>query len=92
MLNGPGPKPGTGGRPSTTPGVDGRGRHAAAAALRLLGLTLPGMRARGWGRVLAVGSSGVAAPLPNLALSNLGRAALAGVPEDPRRRRWPPTA
>ena len=28
--------------------------------------------------MLAVGSSGVAAPLPNLALSNLGRAALAG--------------
>ena len=36
------------------------------------------MRSRGWGRVLAVGSSGVAAPLPNLALSNLGRSALAG--------------
>ena len=31
-----------------------------------------------WGRILAVGSSGVAAPLPNLALSNTGRAALAG--------------
>jgi 3-oxoacyl-[acyl-carrier protein] reductase len=36
------------------------------------------MRERGWGRVLAVGSSGVASPLPNLALSNLGRSALAG--------------
>ena len=65
-------------------GVGGRrGLDSAVATLlrpqlRLLGLTLPGMRSRGWGRVLAVGSSGVAAPLPNLALSNLGRAALAG--------------
>jgi 3-oxoacyl-[acyl-carrier protein] reductase len=39
---------------------------------------LPGMRDRSWGRILAIGSSGVAAPLPNLALSNTGRAALAG--------------
>lgn len=45
--------------------------------VRLLTATLPGMRSRGWGRVLAVASSGVAAPLPNLALSNLGRAGLA---------------
>ena len=36
------------------------------------------MRRQGWGRILAIGSSGVVAPLPNLALSNLGRAALAG--------------
>jgi 3-oxoacyl-[acyl-carrier protein] reductase len=36
------------------------------------------MRERRWGRILAVGSSGISAPLPNLALSNLGRAALAG--------------
>jgi 3-oxoacyl-[acyl-carrier protein] reductase len=36
------------------------------------------MRERQWGRILAVGSSGISAPLPNLALSNLGRAALAG--------------
>ncbi len=36
------------------------------------------MRERRWGRVLAIGSSGVAAPLPNLAMSNTGRAALAG--------------
>jgi len=77
VLNGPGPKPG----PAAS--VDDVGLDTAVDALlrphlRLLGLTLPGMRSRGWGRVLAVGSSGVAAPLPNLALSNLGRAALAG--------------
>ena len=77
VLNGPGPKPGT------AASVDDEGLTSAVETLlrpqlRLLGLTLPGMRSRGWGRVLAVGSSGVAAPLPNLALSNLGRAALAG--------------
>ncbi len=77
VLNGPGPAPG----PAAT--VDDAGLDSAVETLlrphlRLLGVTLPGMRARGWGRVLAVGSSGVASPLPNLALSNLGRSALAG--------------
>ena len=77
VLNGPGPTPGP------AAGVDDDGLDSAVATLlrpqlRLVGLTLPGMRSRGWGRVLAVGSSGVAAPLPNLALSNLGRSALAG--------------
>ena len=45
---------------------------------RLVSLVLPGMRERGWGRIIAVGSSGVQSPIPNLALSNIGRAALAG--------------
>ena len=36
------------------------------------------MRQRGWGRILAIGSSGIVEPLPSLALSNLARAALAG--------------
>ena len=77
VLNGPGPQPGP------AAGVADEGLDSAVDTLlrpqlRLVGLTLPGMRSRGWGRVLAVGSSGVAAPLPNLALSNLGRSALAG--------------
>jgi 3-oxoacyl-[acyl-carrier protein] reductase len=37
------------------------------------------MRRRGWGRILGIGSSGVAEPLPELALSNAGRAALSGL-------------
>ncbi|SOD99153.1 SDR family oxidoreductase [Blastococcus haudaquaticus] len=77
VLNGPGPRPGTAAG-LTDQDVDG----AIAALLRphrrLVAAVLPGMRDRGWGRLLAVGSSGVAAPLPNLAASNLGRAALAG--------------
>jgi 3-oxoacyl-[acyl-carrier protein] reductase len=45
---------------------------------RLVAAVLPGMRERGWGRIVAIGSSGVQQPLPGLALSNTGRAALAG--------------
>ncbi|WP_229402497.1 SDR family oxidoreductase [Micromonospora okii] len=77
VLNGPGPRP----APATE--IDAADVEGALGALvlqhvRLVSLALPAMRAAGWGRILAVGSSGVVAPLPNLALSNLGRAALAG--------------
>ena len=77
VLNGPGPKPGAAATLSS---------DDIAAAFELLvkphhalvSRVLPGMRERRWGRILAVGSSGVVAPLPNLAVSNTGRAALAG--------------
>jgi 3-oxoacyl-[acyl-carrier protein] reductase len=49
--------------------------------LRLISLTnlcLPGMRERGWGRVLTVASSGVVQPIPNLSISNTIRSALVG--------------
>ena len=36
------------------------------------------MRSNGWGRVLAIGSSGVIQPIPNLAVSNTIRGAVAG--------------
>jgi 3-oxoacyl-[acyl-carrier protein] reductase len=76
VLNGPGPRPGAAADVSSD-----AVRQAVEALVvpqqRLVSLALPGMRARGWGRVLAIASSGVEAPLPNLALSNLGRAALA---------------
>jgi len=44
---------------------------------RLVTAVLPGMRERGWGRIAAIGSSGVQQPIENLALSNIGRAGLA---------------
>ncbi|MFH5877458.1 SDR family oxidoreductase [Arthrobacter sp. NA-172] len=77
VLNGPGPKPGA---------AASLGAEDIAAAFDLLvkpqhalvSKVLPGMRERRWGRILAIGSSGVVAPLPNLAVSNTGRAALAG--------------
>jgi 3-oxoacyl-[acyl-carrier protein] reductase len=39
---------------------------------------VPGMQARGWGRVITSTSSGVIAPIPNLGMSNSLRAALLG--------------
>ena len=39
---------------------------------------LPGMRARGWGRVITSTSSGVVAPIPNLGMSNALRLSLVG--------------
>jgi 3-oxoacyl-[acyl-carrier protein] reductase len=39
---------------------------------------LPAMRARGWGRIVTNTSSGVVAPMPNLALSNSLRLSLVG--------------
>ncbi|MEZ5684733.1 MAG: SDR family oxidoreductase [Paracoccaceae bacterium] len=39
---------------------------------------LPGMRARGWGRIVTSTSAGIIAPIPNLALSNALRASLVG--------------
>lgn len=45
---------------------------------RLVEAALPSMRERGWGRIVAVGSSGIEEPLEMLALSNAGRAALSG--------------
>jgi 3-oxoacyl-[acyl-carrier protein] reductase len=47
------------------------------AQIRLVSLVLPRMRRDGWGRVLAIGSSGVQAPIPNLVRSNVARAGLA---------------
>ena len=41
------------------------------------------MRERGWGRILAIGSSGVQQPIATLTASNVGRAALAAY-----LRRW----
>lgn len=48
------------------------------SAIRLTRLALPGMRQRGFGRILAVVSSGVIQPIPNLGVSNALRSALIG--------------
>ncbi|MDO5700649.1 MAG: SDR family oxidoreductase [Bowdeniella nasicola] len=77
VLNGGGPPPSTAGavdQAAITSAIDTLLRPHVALVRELM----PAMRARGWGRVLAVGSSGIETPLPDLALSNLGRAALAG--------------
>lgn len=45
---------------------------------KLAGLVLPGMRERGWGRILTIASSGVVQPIPNLVISNSLRSSLVG--------------
>ncbi len=52
-----------------------------AMVLSVIGITdrvLPAMRRTGWGRVITTASSGVIAPLPNLAMSNALRLSLVG--------------
>ena len=52
-----------------------------AMVLSVIGITdllLPGMRERGWGRIITSTSSGVVAPIANLGLSNATRIALVG--------------
>lgn len=46
--------------------------------IALMQATLPGMMARGWGRVVNITSQSVKAPIPQLGLSNSARAGLTG--------------
>ncbi|QEE61024.1 SDR family oxidoreductase [Salinibacterium sp. dk2585] len=55
--------------------------HFNSMVLPIIHLTdrvLPGMKARGWGRIITSTSSGVVTPIPNLGLSNALRSALLG--------------
>lgn len=76
VLNSPGPPP----APAVELDVTDIERAVDTLLLRQVELVrgvLPGMRERGWGRIVGIGSSGVQSPLPRLALSNIGRAGLA---------------
>ena len=76
VLNSGGPPPGT--AADITPEQTADAIHALLLQQqRLVRAVLPAMRERGWGRIVAIGSSGVQQPLDRLALSNTGRAALA---------------
>ncbi|WP_037907175.1 SDR family oxidoreductase [Actinacidiphila yeochonensis] len=77
VLNGPGPTPGTA-ADLTPEGVAAAVDLLVAPHVALVRRVLPGMRERGWGRIVAIGSGGVVAPIPGLVSSNAGRAALAG--------------
>lgn len=76
VLNSGGPP--TGAAASTTPG-DFAGVFDCMfnAQLSLAQAFLPGMRARGFGRILAVASTSLVTPIPGLVLSNAVRAMLA---------------
>jgi 3-oxoacyl-[acyl-carrier protein] reductase len=76
VLNGGGPPR------SEAAGLDLAAARAAAELLLhgpidVLNRCLPAMRERGWGRVVAIGSSAVQQPIPGLATSSMYRAALA---------------
>ncbi|MBS0333770.1 MAG: SDR family oxidoreductase [Proteobacteria bacterium] len=53
-------------------------RANMVAPLQLIRAVVPGMRARGWGRIVNITSAAVKAPLPMLGLSNGARAGLTG--------------
>lgn len=50
----------------------------AANIFHITGRLLPGMKQKGWGRVISLTSSGVEQPIPNLVLSNSIRSAVVG--------------
>lgn len=75
VLNGGGPAPG-GAAGLNDEQVWNAVRQLLVQHQRLTSAVLPGMRERAWGRVVAVGSSGVQQPIQDLALSNIGRAGL----------------
>jgi 3-oxoacyl-[acyl-carrier protein] reductase len=77
FLNGGGPPPTTAlGQPSSL--WESHFRTMVAGCIALADAIVPGMRDRGFGRVITNASSGVVAPIPNLAISNALRLALVG--------------
>ncbi len=48
------------------------------SVIKITDSVLPGMKERGWGRIITSTSSGVIAPIPNLAVSNALRMSLVG--------------
>ncbi len=77
VANAGGPPPGTF---ATTP-VDAYAPALELSLLSVVGMceaAVPTMRARGWGRVLAITSISVRQPLPELILSNTARAGVTG--------------
>lgn len=75
ITGGPPPTPASGQDPALW------SKHFQAMVLSVIAITdrvLPKMRARHWGRIITSTSSGVVAPIPNLAISNALRLSLVG--------------
>jgi 3-oxoacyl-[acyl-carrier protein] reductase len=77
VLNAGGPRPGPAAE-LTAKGLAPALDTLLLTQIDFVSLLLPGMRQRGWGRILAIGSSGIIQPIPDLVRSNTARAALAG--------------
>lgn len=77
VVNGPGPAPGTVAETPLEAYQSALDRSLLAVVAMCLA-AVPGMRERGWGRVVAITSLGVRQPYPNLALSNTARTGATG--------------
>lgn len=77
VVNGPGPAAGTA---VATPAEAYQAAldRSLLAVVRMCLAAVPGMRASGWGRIVAITSLGVRQPYANLALSNTARAGATG--------------
>ncbi len=75
VLNGGGPKPGVYSK-MTLEEWDAGYRGVLRSMIELTNLVLPGMAAKQWGRIVALTSTSVKQPIPNLTLSNAFRTAL----------------
>lgn len=78
VINTGGPPPGGALEQTEEEWIDAY-RELVLAPRALVEATLPGMRERGWGRVVNVASSSVREPIPGLALSNAHRMATVGL-------------
>lgn len=75
LANGGGPPPGgVSGVPTEV--WEAQFRPMFLSQLEIVNAFLPGMRERGWGRVLVTSSSGAVQPIPHLGISNTLRASL----------------
>jgi 3-oxoacyl-[acyl-carrier protein] reductase len=75
ITGGPPPTPAVGQDPTLWT------KHFQAMVVSVIAITdrvLPGMKSRGWGRIITSTSSGVVAPIPNLGISNALRLSLVG--------------
>lgn len=77
VTNGPGPAPGTALDTPASAYQEALNRSLLAVVHMCLA-AVPGMRERGWGRIVAITSAGVRQPYPNLVLSNTARAGVTG--------------
>jgi 3-oxoacyl-[acyl-carrier protein] reductase len=77
INNGGGPAPGPIGAVATAQ-WQAAFDSMVAALFEVTASLLPGMRERGWGRIINLVSSGVVQPIPNLGISNTLRASILG--------------
>lgn len=77
VVNGPGPAPGTA-LDTPADAYQAALDRSLLAVVRMCLAAVPGMRERGWGRIVAITSLGVRQPYPELALSNAARAGATG--------------